>query len=273
MTAPSRRAPRTTRTFAAAASDALVSTARPLAVFAATILVWRALVALEVAPTFLLPAPEAVAETFWRQWPILAEHAAATFAVALAGYRIGSWFGVLNALALARSAGARRWLLPILVGGQAVPVFALGPIFTLWLGFGAAPKVLMTALVVYFPVTAAFYHGLVQVDPRLIDMARVMGADARSELWRVRVPAAAPGLSAGLRMAAVFAPISAIVGEMTGSAAGLGFLMRHANARGDAELMFAALFMLALFGVAFHAAVRYWTGRATRWAPEAPVVQ
>ncbi|MCI4663939.1 MAG: ABC transporter permease [Neomegalonema sp.] len=242
---------------------------RPLTLLLLVLIGWRALVALEVAPRFLLPAPEHVLLAMWTKSHILGPHIFATVSVALIGYRIGSWFGVLNALTLARSERARRWLLPLLVGGQAAPVFALGPLLTLWLGYGPAAKIVMTALVVYFPVTASFYYGLSSVDPRLIEIGRVMGADARTELWRLRVPAAAPALASGLRMAAVFAPISALVGEMTGSAVGLGYLMKDAIARGKPELAFAALFALALFGVLFHALVRYWTARATSWAPEA----
>ncbi len=244
---------------------------RPLVTLAAVLLAWRLIVALEAAPRFLLPAPEDVFAVLFEQWPLFAEAGADTVLVALIGYRLGSWIGALNALLLARYAGARRWLLPLVIGGQAVPVFALGPLLSLWLGFDLAPKIVMTALVVYFPVTASFYDGLSRVDPRLVEMARVMGADAKTELWRVRVPAAIPSLAAGLRMAAVFAPISAIVGEMTGAAGGLGALMRQASGRLQEEQLFGALFLLALFGVAFHAAVRFWTRRAVPWAPDAPI--
>lgn len=249
----------------------LAAALRPLATFLAILLAWRLLVALDAAPSFLLPAPEDVLTALRVDWPLFERAIAETAAVALIGYRLGSWFGALNALLLARYAGARRWLLPLIVGGQAVPVLALGPLLSLWLGFDMAPKIVMTALVVYFPVTASFYDGLARVDPRLIDLARVAGASPGAELWRLRVPAALPELASGLRMAAVFAPISAIIGEMTGAAGGLGGLMRQASGRLEEERLFAALLLLAAFGVAFHAAVRFWTRRALPWAPEAPV--
>lgn len=249
--------------------------ARPLVTLIGFILLWKLLIALEVGritPRYtLLPSPEDVLSTLWRDRLFFAEHASATFAVALIGYRIGSWFGAANALSLARSATARRWLLPLLIGGQSVPVFALGPLLVMWLGVGPEPKIVMTALVVYFPVTAAYFDGLSRVDPKLLEMARVMGADASAELWRVRVPAAAPALGSGLRLAAVFAPISAVIGEMTGAAGGLGYVMRQAHGQAQEPRLFAALFLLALFGVLFHAAVRHSTRRAVPWAPDAPI--
>lgn len=242
---------------------------RALLTLAGVLIAWEALTWTGVAPPFILPAPTAMLMAGWGLGWELGHHALATFGVATAGLVLGGAVGVLNALTLVRSEGARRWLLPLLIGGQAAPAFALAPILTLWLGFGVAPILVMCVLTVYFPVTATFYDGLRRADPDLLALGRVMGADDRSELWRLRVPGALPALGSGLRLAAVFAPISAVIGEWTGGASqGLGYLMEWANGNVRADLMFAAFFTLALMGVAFHALVAAVTRRLCLWAPD-----
>jgi putative hydroxymethylpyrimidine transport system permease protein len=169
---------------------------------------------------------------------------------------------------LAASGAARRWLLPLLVASQALPVFALAPLLVLWLGYGMASKVAMAVLIIFFPVTVAFYDGLRRTEPGWLELARVMNARSASVLWRVRVPAALPAMASGLRVAAAVAPIGAVVGEWVGSSAGLGHLMLQANARVQVDLMFAALLVLAAMALLLHAAVDRLTRRLVRWQPE-----
>jgi putative hydroxymethylpyrimidine transport system permease protein len=155
----------------------------------------------------------------------------------------------------------------VLVASQALPVFALAPLLTLWLGYGLASKVAMATLIIYFPVTAAFYDGLRRVDPGWLDMARVMGAGPGAVLRLVRLPAALPAFGSGLRVATAVAPIGAVVGEWVGSSAGLGYLMLHANGRMQTDLMFAALLVLAVMAVGLYALVDRGLAAAITWAP------
>ena len=163
---------------------------------------------------------------------------------------------------------ARRWLLPVVVVSQAIPVFALAPLLVLWLGYGMASKVAMAVLIIYFPVTAAFFDGLRRTDPGWLDLARTMGAGRWAILCRIRLPAALPALASGLRVAAAVAPIGAVIGEWVGASAGLGYLMLHANARVQIDVMFAALVTLAAIGVALYFAVDAGLRRLVPWQPE-----
>jgi putative hydroxymethylpyrimidine transport system permease protein len=144
---------------------------------------------------------------------------------------------------------------PILVFTQALPVFALAPILTLWLGFGMGSKIAMAVLIIYFPVTSAFFDGLMRTPAGFLDLARTMGAGKWATLWRIRVPAALPSLGSGLRLAAVYAPIGAVIGEWVGSSQGLGYLMLLANGRAKTDLMFAALFTLGLLSILLYLVV------------------
>jgi putative hydroxymethylpyrimidine transport system permease protein len=186
---------------------------------------------------------------------VIAENAAVTIGEVLAGLLLGASLGAATAIHLAVSPAARAVVRPILVFTQAVPVFALAPVLTLWFGYGLWSKIAMAVLIIYFPVTSAFYDGLTRTPQGFLDLARTMGAAPARIIWRVRIPAGIPSLASGLRLAAVYAPIGAVIGEWVGASRGLGHLMLLANGRAKIDLMFAALIVLAIFTVLLHAAV------------------
>ncbi|CAN0578576.1 unnamed protein product [Laminaria digitata] len=164
---------------------------------------------------------------------------------------------------------ARSWLLPVLVVSQAVPVFALAPVLVLWFGYGIAPKVAMATLIIYFPVTAAFYDGLRRTEAGWVDLARTMGASKATILRQIRLPAALPAFASGVRVAAAVAPIGAVVGEWVGSSAGLGYYMLLMNGRVQTAAMFAALFVLAIMSVCIYFLIDAALRRLIAWQPEA----
>ncbi|MEO9458270.1 MAG: ABC transporter permease [Lentilitoribacter sp.] len=219
------------------------------------IVVWQAIVTGFSLPKFILPGPLLVAETMWKSRVIIFDNAIVTIAEVLIGLVLGAILGAATAINLATSSFARIYIRPILVFSQAVPVFALAPILTLWLGYGIWSKIFMTVLIIYFPVASAFYDGLTRTPKAYVDLAKVMGANNKRLMWHVRIPAALPSLGSGLRLAAVYAPIGAVIGEWVGASKGLGYLMLLANGRAKIDLMFAALFVLAAFTVLLHAAV------------------
>jgi putative hydroxymethylpyrimidine transport system permease protein len=126
----------------------------------------------------------------------------------------------------------------------------------------------MATLIIFFPVTAAFFDGLRRTDPGWLDLARTMGGSRLAILRQVRMPAALPALGSGVRVATAVAPIGAVIGEWVGASAGLGYIMLHANARTQTALMFAALLTLAVIAVALYYAVDAVVRRLTRWQIE-----
>lgn len=238
-----------------------ISLARGLGAAVLGVLLWQAVVMLADLPRFILPAPLLVAETLWKSRVLILENAWITLIEVLVGLFLGAILGGLSAIGLAASPFARSFLRPMLVFSQAVPVFALAPILTLWLGYGLWSKVAMALLIIYFPVTSAFFDALMRTPLGWLHLAQVMGADKRREMWLIRIPAALPGFASGLRLAAVYAPIGAIIGEWVGASKGLGYLMLLANGRAKIDLMFAALIVLAVMTLLLHAAV----DRFCRW--------
>ncbi len=232
------------------------------------ILLWEAATRLLGLPLWILPPPSAVAVALWVRADVLGRHALITATEIALGLVAGVGLGVGTALLVVRSPLARRWLMPVVIASQAIPVFALAPLLVLWFGYGLASKIVMAAIVIYFPVAAAFFDGLRTTPPGWIELARTMGAGDGAILWRLRLPAALPALAQGLRIAAAVAPIGAVIGEWVGSGAGLGFLMLHANGRMQIDLLFAALVVLAAMAIALYYGLDWLLRRLVPWQPE-----
>lgn len=242
--------------------------ARPLIVLIGLVIIWHIVVSASGVQPFILPPPLKVAETLVQRFDVIWPHAQITALEIVLGIVAGTIVGTLSALLMAYFAPARRWLMPVLVISQAVPVFALAPLLVLWLGYGLISKIAMATLIIYFPVTASFFDGLRRTDPGFLDLARTMNASRWTTLTRIRIPAAMPALASGLRVAAAVAPIGAIIGEWVGSSAGLGYLMLHANGRMQIDLLFAALAVLATLAIALYFAVDLALKRALVWLPD-----
>ncbi len=219
------------------------------------LVLWQGIVWITAVPPFILPSPLRVAQAAWANRMLIAENAWVTASEVVIALIIGTVAGALTAILLAASQRLHRLVMPVLVFTQAVPVFALAPVLTLWFGYGIVSKVVMAVLIIYFPVTSAFYDGLTRVPAGVLDMARIMGGTRWQVMRRIKIPHALPSLGTGLKLAAVYAPIGAVIGEWVGASRGLGYLMLLANGRAKTDLMFASLFALALMTLLLHLAV------------------
>ena len=242
--------------------------ARPLVTLAGLILVWGLVGYGAAIPAYLLPGPLSVAEALWHQRGLLLWSTLTTFTETALGLAIGTLLGAVCALAMVFSTALQRWLMPLLLLSQAVPVFALAPLLVLWFGFGMSSKVVMAVLVIFFPVTASFADGLRRTDLGWLDLARTMDAGPISILRHVRLPAALPAFGSGLRVATAIAPIGAVVGEWVGASSGLGYVMLNANARIRTDVMFAALFVLAVMTILLWTVVDRVLRRLLYWVPD-----
>jgi len=241
---------------------------RPLITFAGFLVLWWAITQFTGIPSYMLPTPQSVAAALWTQRGYLFDNLLVTLAEILLGLVFGTIIGAGAAIAMAMYVPVQRWLMPVLVLSQAIPVFALAPLLVLWFGFGMASKVIMTILVIFFPVTAALADGLRQTEPGWLDLAATMNATPKLILWRLRLPAALPAFASGLRVATALAPIGAIIGEWVGASSGLGFVMINANARIQTDVMFAALFLLCVVAVLLFTAVDRALRKLLYWVPD-----
>jgi len=221
----------------------------PVALLAALVVAWELVVVLLDLPDYLLPAPTEVLAALVADAALLAGHAAATTTTALLGLLAGAVAGVVLAVLMAASQRARAALYPLVVVSQSVPVVVLAPLFVVWFGFGLLPRVLVVALVAFFPVAVATVSGLLSADRDQVDLLRSMGAGRRGVARHVLVPGALPSLFTGLTVAASYAMFAAVVGEWIGASAGLGLYLERSRASFATDQMFAAVVVIAAVSV------------------------
>ena len=241
---------------------------RPIIIAVGLIAVWQMIITITGVQNFILPPPASVAIALFEKLDIVAGHAWITLSEMVIGLILGTLLGTTTALIIGYFRTAHQWLIPVLVISQAIPVFAIAPILVLWLGYGIGSKVAMATIIIYFPVTAAFYDGLRRTDPEHLELAHTMSASRWAILYHIRIPAALPSFASGMRVAAAVAPIGAVVGEWVGSSQGLGFLMLHANGRLQIDVMFAALLVLSIMAIGLYFSVDLAMRRLVQWQPE-----
>jgi putative hydroxymethylpyrimidine transport system permease protein len=211
------------------------------------LLLWEACVLGFGLPIWYLPSPSHLAATLFTNLPYILPNAGVTALETVLGFAAGVSIGMALALGMASSRWWGEALGPLTVVSQAIPFLALAPLMMIWFGFGMTSKIAMAALVIFFSVTAAFYDGLKRTDENLLDLARLYGASDRQMLFQIRVPAAMPQLTTGLKLAAAYAPMGAIAGEWVGSEGGLGIMMTYHNARMQTDMVFAAMIVIIAF--------------------------
>jgi NitT/TauT family transport system permease protein len=229
-----------------------------IAAFVFAVAAWKAVVILSGLPPFILPPPEVVGGRLVEAVVegTLQPHFVTTVVEVLLGFAAGAALALVVGYALARSAIVERLLSPYLVAAQAIPILALAPLLALWFGPGLLGKVVICALIVFFPVAVATMVGFRSVDAGLLELARSLRASRWQRLWTLEVPAALPNILGGMRVGVTLAVVGAIVGEWAAPDRGLGVLVNLA--RGslfDIPLMFAALVAIAALGVALYVVV------------------
>jgi putative hydroxymethylpyrimidine transport system permease protein len=237
-----------------------------IAVLALLVAAWQAYVRLRGVPQYVLPAPSDVARTLWDERRALASAAGVTAREMLAGFAVALAFGLSAAVALHSSGTLRRAVYPLLVASQSVPVVAIAPILVIYLGFGLAPKLLIIALVCFFPITVGALDGFRSVDPEHVRVMRTLRASRAGIFRRVELPWALPSIFTGMRVAASYAAVAALFAEYAGADSGLGNAMREGTGQYDAPLVGAAVVVLAALALALFGAVTLAERLIAPWA-------
>jgi len=220
--------------------------------------VWKAVVLIGGYPDYILPAPDVVAARAIEalQNGTLQPHLAATLEGSVIGFAAGALVAIVVGILLAKSLTAERVLSPYLVAAQAIPILALAPLVDIWFGSGLTARVVICALIVFFPIAIATIVGIRSTDPLLAEMARANGARPAQVTRLLELPSALPVLFGGLRVGVTLAVVGAVVAEWAGASIGLGVLINIAD-QGlfDTPLMFVALGSLAVLGMTFYGLV------------------
>jgi ABC-type nitrate/sulfonate/bicarbonate transport system permease component len=218
---------------------------------------------------FLVPAPSDIATSLWEDRSLLLDNAWVTLKEVLLGFAIAAVVGIGFAVLIHLSDLARRAVYPLLIGSQTIPIVILAPILVVWFGFGLTPKLVIVALICFFPITVNTLDGLRSVDPDLTKMLRSLGADRLQRLWRAEIPTALPYAFSGARVAITVSVIGAVFAEYVGSSEGLGHLINQAQAQLLTARSFAAVVVLSAMALGLFALVTLLERRLVSWDSQA----
>ena len=229
------------------------------------LLTWEAACRGLGVPGFILPPPSGILAAAWGNAPLLLSHAGVTLLEILLGIALSVLTAVPVSVLMFSHPAAERALTPILVASQAVPVFAVAPLLVVWFGYGIAPKVLMAAVIIFFPITVSLLEGFKGCDREYRILFRLMGAGFRQTLRMLYWPWALPNFFTGLKVGVSVATIGAVIGEWVGAQEGLGYLMIQANARLRVDLVFAAILYLSAAGLGLWTLVDFIEKKVITW--------
>jgi ABC-type nitrate/sulfonate/bicarbonate transport system permease component len=221
----------------------------PLLVLALMVAAWQTYVSMSHAPEYLVPGPGAVVQRFLEEPGYFYREGLVTTTEALLGLALGGSLAFVVGVALAYSRPLERSVLPWAIALKMTPIVAVAPMFTIWFGFGTLPKVLIAALITFFPVLINTIAGLRAVNAGALDVFRSLDASPLDVLLKLRIPSAMPYLFAALKVAITLSLIGAVVAEWSGSGRGLGRVILLAHANLDMPTLFAGVFVLASLGV------------------------
>jgi NitT/TauT family transport system permease protein len=215
-------------------------------------LFWEGAVRWTHTPAYLIPRPSAILARAFLDFPSLAAEAAITLGEALGGLAAASVVALGAAVVMAHVRWAERAFFPLAVAVKVTPMVAVAPLLVLWLGFGPLPKVIVAALLCYFPILSNAMIGFRSVNPRALEFLRSLNASPREILWELRLPHALPYLFSAYKVATTLSVIGAVVAEWVGADHGLGHLIILANSNLDMTTLAAAVLILAIIGIALY---------------------
>jgi len=236
-----------------------------LAIVIIALVIWETACRVLSIPDFILPAPSRIFYVAVFRASILLPHAGVTAVEILMGIGISLLVAVPLATIMFASPSIEQAISPFLVVSQAIPVFALAPLLVIWLGYGIASKVLMAAIIIFFPITVSLLEGYKNCGSEYVMLFRLMGAGFWSTMRLLYWPWALPFFFAGLKVGVTVATIGAVIGEWVGAQQGLGYLMIQANARLNVDLVFAAILWLSVMGLSMWIFVGFLEKKIIYW--------
>lgn len=239
-----------------------------LLMVSALLILWQLLVTLFKVPVYLLPAPTAIMHTLVENGLMYAQGSLMTFGQALVGLLIGMTVSFLIAASLSFFPTLEGGIMTLAILVKSTPMVAIAPLLTIWLGFGVLPKIVVTALLTFFPALVNLIIGFNRVDPALIDLFRSWGLPRRAIFRHLRLPSAIAYLFAALKICAPLALIGSVVAEWTGASGGLGRIMWLAYTNLNLPYLFGAIFILSLGGILIYWVIDHFEKKTLFWLQE-----
>ncbi len=227
-------------------SDRLI----PFIFVLAVLILWELIVNLGLVERYILPAPTDIIAALIANSSDLINHTAVTFFEGLSGLGVAIILSLVMAVVMDLFPVVKKAIYPVLVMSQTVPIIVIAPLLAMWFGFGIAPKIFVVVLVCFFPITVNLIEGLQGVDGELINLVRSMGASKSQIFTKIKFPSALPYFFSGLKMAATYSIMGAVIGEWLGGKSGLGVYMLRARHAFALDLVFASIVVIVMVSIA-----------------------
>ncbi|GAB2530471.1 ABC transporter permease [Paramicrobacterium agarici] len=248
--------------------SALRRVGTPLLAVLVLVVLWQIVCVVFKVPYYIVPSPLEVGQSFGDNISTLLEHSVPTVIEAGAGFLVGNSIAILLAVLFVHWKAAEDALMPVAVFIQTVPIVAIAPVLVLMLGTGYAPKVVIAALISFFPTLVNMVKGLKAVEKEHLELFRLLSASRSETFWKLRVFASMPFLFSSLRITATTSVIGAIVAEWIGSQRGLGYMIIQATYNFDTPLLYATMIMASLVAVVFFSIVTIGERLVVTWSAE-----
>lgn len=233
--------------------------------FSILLLIWEVVAKLEVVPTYILPAPTRIIVTLITNLPMLKEHIIVTLMEALVGFTISIIFAIAISIVMDSIPIVKKALYPLIITSQTIPIITIAPLFAIWFGFGYLPKVVIVALVCFFPITISLLEGLASVEEDLLNLIKSMGA-SKVQLYKiVKLPAAMPSFFSGLKISGTYSITGATIGEWVGGKKGLGVYMLRVKNSFATDKVFATIIIITLLSIAALKIISFTEKRCMPW--------
>lgn len=235
------------------------------------LLIWEFVPPAMGVPRYIIPTASQCLDEFFRMIRLdnLVGHTISTFTMTLIGFGVGSLLGAAIGYLLGMSEFWEKVLSPYILALQIAPKVAFAPLFIMWFGFTDWPKLLVTILIVFFPILVNVLQAMKAVDRDIINLARAYNLSRVDIFRKVEFPSTLPSLMAGLRIGATLAVIGVTVGELVGGNTGLGFLITYGEGQANAAMVFNAIILLTLIGIVLYWGVTIAEARLLHYMPKA----
>ena len=221
----------------------------PVAILAGLLVAWELWVQLADVPKWQLPAPSAVAKELGSSSDLLWTHTLVTLREIVIGFLAALIAGLVLAGAIAYSRVMERSVYPIVIASQTVPIIAIAPLLLIWVGYGLTPKIIIVALICFYPIAVNTVDGLKATDPDMVNMLRTLGASRWQVFTKLQIPTALPFMFSGIKIGVSVSVIAAVIGEWVGASEGLGYLITYSQPLFLTARVFAAIFVLSVMGI------------------------
>ena len=221
----------------------------PVAILAALLVAWELWVQIADVPKWQLPAPSAIAKELGTSRDLLWDHTLVTLQEIVIGFLVALVAGLVLAGAIAYSRVMERSVYPIVIASQTVPIIAIAPLLLIWVGYGLTPKIIIVALICFYPIAVNTVDGLKATDPDMVNMLRTLGASRWQVFTKLQIPTALPFMFSGIKIGVSVSVIAAVIGEWVGASEGLGYLITYSQPLFLTARVFAAIFVLSVMGI------------------------